>query len=138
MHFYEKYIKYKNKYLALKGGLIYEIHLNEPWFTLTKNCIKNVEGRLNKGIFSRFKINDQIIFFNFDKATRRRNQLKVTIASLKKYKSFQEMLEAEGLHKVLPDPEIKNISEGVEVYRKWYSPELEKEFGVLAIRLEKC
>ena len=41
----------------------YTKHLSEPWFTLIKLGIKTCEGRLNKGDFSKMKINDTIEFF---------------------------------------------------------------------------
>ena len=33
----------------------YRKHLSEPWFSLIKLGIKTVEGRLNKGVFSKIK-----------------------------------------------------------------------------------
>ncbi len=56
------------------------------------------------------------------------------VREIRKYKSFKEMLKKEGLKNVLPDQ--ININKGVEVYRKYYSTQDEKKFGVLALRAE--
>lgn len=42
----------------------HKINVQEPWFSLIKKGIKNVEGRLNKGKFCNLKINDTIIWNN--------------------------------------------------------------------------
>ena len=43
---------------------IYYKNISEPWFSLIKLKIKSVEGRLNKGEFSKMKIGDIIEFSN--------------------------------------------------------------------------
>lgn len=43
-----------------------KMHLSEPWFTLIKLGIKNVEGRLNKGKFKELKEGDIIEWYNDD------------------------------------------------------------------------
>ena len=40
----------------------YNKHLSEPWFSLIKLGLKTCEGRLNKGEFSKMKVNDTIEF----------------------------------------------------------------------------
>lgn len=45
------------------------------------------------------------------------------------------MLDAEGVSHVLSG--IKNIKEALKVYYKFYKPEQEKKFGVLAIKIKK-
>ena len=42
----------------------YYKNVSEPWFSLLKLKIKSVEGRLNKGEFSKMKIGDIIEFSN--------------------------------------------------------------------------
>jgi ASC-1-like (ASCH) protein len=54
----------------------------------------------------------------------------------KKYKSFEAMLDKEGLEKVLPLKSIKTIDEGLAVYMKptgFFEAADEKEFGVVAL-----
>ena len=69
----------------------WQVNISEPWFTFINNDKKTVEGRLNKGKFSKIKKGD-IVFF--------RNKLGVImtiVLDVKKYKTFQEYLKNEGL-----------------------------------------
>jgi len=143
--YYQKYIKYKEKYLQLKnsnnilvGGAKrksklkrqdyeFTITIKQPWFNLIKSGKKTVEGRLNSGLFAKLQIGNIITWLHHDM------KCKVKIISIKKYDSFRTMLEKEGLDKVLPT--IDNIDEGVKLYRQYYSEEREK-VGVLAIEME--
>lgn len=52
------------------------------------------------------------------------------------YPRFEEMIEAEGLHNVLPG--VTSIAEGVRVYRQFYSTEQEAQFGVVGLRVQLC
>ena len=51
---------------------------------------------------------------------------KVKVVNLTLYSSFQVMFESEGLKHVLPG--VREVEQGVAVYRKFYSIEQEKEF----------
>ena len=53
------------------------------------------------------------------------------IIKIIKYSTFEEYLSQEGLARTLPG--IKTIKEGIDIYYKYYTPEQEKEFGILAI-----
>lgn len=108
---------------------MYKKHVSEPWFSLIKNGTKTVEGRLNKGEFSKMKKGDIITWFN-DKKTPFRTK----ILSIKKYKSFEDYLRKERLKNTLPG--ITRINKGVAIYYKFFTKEMEKTFGVLAIRLK--
>jgi len=78
------------------------------------------------------KIGDIIVF---EKLSQDKNlskeTLKVQVTNLVIYKSFIEMFDENGLENVLPG--IKNNKDGVQVYRRWYSEDKEKELGVIAI-----
>lgn len=140
--YYHKYMKYKQKYMALKGAgdndhtHKYEIHLQEPWFSLVKDGTKKVEGRPNKGLFAQLNIGDTIIFFNMDKTTRQKRSFTCKVVDKKTYDSFEEMLETEGLENVLPIRSVRTINDGVSVYRQWYDEKVEKQFGVIAIHIQ--
>ena len=108
---------------------IYNKSLSEPWFSLIKVGLKTVEGRLYKGDFKIMKKGDEIIFSNNSLDYQR--QFKVKIISTKKYKTFHEYLVTEGLNKCLPG--IDNISEGENIYYKYYTKEDEHRFGIVAI-----
>ena len=102
-------------------------NVQEPYKSQILSGQKTVEGRLNKGKFWALKIGD---YLQFEKSWE-----KLKVVNLTSYTSFQSMLENEGLKHVLPD--IKTIEQGIAVYRKFYTPEQEMEFWVLAIEMKK-
>ena len=136
--YYEKYMKYKKLYIELKGGNInkYEIHVSEPWFSLLKSGKKKAEGRLNKGIFEKLNIGDIVVWFTMNKETNEKMEFSSEIIDKQRYNTFREMLENEGLENVLPDKNVESIEDGVSVYRRWYNEDMEKKFGVLAIKIK--
>jgi ASC-1-like (ASCH) protein len=127
MSYLHKYIKYKLKYINLQAGGGFTISLKQPWFDLIKNNKKTVEGRLNKGMFLNLKKGDNITF------TNENEKLNVKISDIRKYKSFMDMIETEGIDKVLPT--IKTVEEGANIYNKYYLKTEQDKFGVLAIEI---
>ena len=109
----------------------YKESVSEPWFTLISMGLKSVEGRKNKGRFKEMKIGDIVLWSNNDFAPR---EVLTKITGKAEYNNFKEYLETEGLDKCLPG--IKDIDIGLSVYYKYFTKEDEKEFGVVAIRLE--
>lgn len=101
----------------------------EPWFSHIQSSKKKIEGRLYRGRYKKLSLGN-IVVGNSDGSiviTRK-------IISLKRYHSFKELLENEGLENTLPG--INTIKDGVKVYRHFYSADDELEHGVLAIELE--
>ena len=111
-----------------------EINVQEPWFTLINNRLKVVEGRLNKGKFSKMKTGD-IVSWCYKNNNNAKETFKTKIIKISKYKSFEKMLKKETLKRTLPG--VPTIKCGVRVYREFYDEKKEKEFGVLAITLKK-
>ncbi|MFH0846092.1 MAG: ASCH domain-containing protein [Patescibacteria group bacterium] len=112
------------------GKVLYKSHRAEPYFGFIKDGVKTVEGRLQKGLYKELKIGDEIQVCNNEET----ESVRVEILDLRKYSSFQEMLEKESFKKILPD--IISVEEGVGIYRKFYTEEQEKEFGVVAIEVK--
>ncbi|KAA3470638.1 ASCH domain-containing protein [Gossypium australe] len=104
----------------------FELHVQEPFFTMLKDGIKAVEGRCAVGDYNRIATGALILF---------NKCLVLEVQDVHYYASFFEMLEAESLAKVLPG--VKTIDEGVQVYRKFYTEEKEKTNGVAAICVAK-
>lgn len=137
----------KNKYIGLKnlsllGGtkessddsdmeIKFTDHLSEPWFSLIQLRLKTVEGRLNKGRFQELNEGDIVEWINDDFKHR---SVKTRITGKRKYKTFAEYLEKEGLPKCLPG--MPSLEHGLSVYFKYYTKEKEAEFGIVAIELE--
>jgi ASC-1-like (ASCH) protein len=125
-----KYVKYKVKLKRLnEGNLVHKMNVQQPWFNLMKQGKKTVEGRLNRGKFKSLQIGDIIEW------TNKQHTFKLKIVGIRKYKTFKEMLEKEGLNQVLPIKD--NIIDGVAVYRQFYLEKDEMENGVLAIEFNK-
>lgn len=106
-------------------------HRAEPYFTFVKNGRKTIEGRLRKGNYARVKPGDHIVIWN----VKETDKLEVLVRRVKMYKSFEQMLRSEPLKKVLPN--VETVKDGVEIYKKFYTKDQEKKFGVVAIGVEK-
>lgn len=111
----------------------FELTIREPWFSLIENGQKTVEGRLFKGIFTEFRVNDTIRFIN--RWNGKEKSVIVKITKLTKYPNFGDLLFHEELYKVLPG--LPNIKCGINLYDKIYKDFNEiKEYGTLAIELK--
>ena len=111
----------------------FELTISEPWFSLIENGQKTVEGRLFKGIFTEFRVNDTICFIN--KWNGKEKSVTVKITKLTKYPNFGDLLFNEKLYKVLPG--FPNIKCGIVLYDRIYSSFNEiKKYGTLAIQMQ--
>ena len=104
-----------------------EKHCDNPWFDLIKSGKKKVEGRLANGCWKEIKIGEYMTFYNEQQKVCRRVTDKVF------YETFEGMLIYEGISNVLPG--IFDIGKGVKVYRKYFSEDDEKAYGVVAVHL---
>jgi len=103
----------------------WKMGLQEEYLKAIAEGKKKVEGRLYDEKRQAIKPGDEIVF---------ENKLVCVVKDLRVYSSFREMLEKEGLENVLPG--VKSIEEGVKVYRRFYSEEKERKYGVVAIEVE--
>lgn len=110
--------------------MIYHNHRTEPYFSFLKSGQKTIEGRIRKGKYSEIVPGDEIIVSN-DEETE---SVRTRVLRVTKYLSIREMLRREPIKKLLPD--IGSIGEAVGVYRRFYTPEQERQFGVVAIEVE--
>lgn len=110
---------------------LYIEHLSEPWFTLVFLGLKKIEGRKNKGRFKEMKVGDIIEWTNNDFQPR---SVQTRITRKAEYCTFKMYLLAEGLHNCLPG--MPTLEHGLSVYYKYFTPEEEAEFGVVAIELQ--
>jgi ASC-1-like (ASCH) protein len=123
----------KNKKNGDRPPREFELTIYEPWFSLIENGQKSVEGRLFKGIFQEFRVNDTIRWINNKNGKEKSVTVKIT--KLTKYPNFGDLLFNEKLHRVLPG--LPNIKCGILVYNKIYTNFNEiKEFGTLAIEMK--
>lgn len=109
----------------------YKNHRSEPYFTFLKNGQKTIEGRIRREKYAEISAGDLIDVFNNEES----EYVKVRVKRVTNYRSIREMLTKEPLRKVLPDAE--SVDQGVEIYKKFYTEAEEKEFGVVAIEVER-
>jgi len=106
--------------------------LMEKYIHLIKQGEKPVEARVAIPMFEKWQEGDTIRFFS-----RRNSRIEVIvkIVGKKRYKTFRQMLEAEGVENLIPG--VRSINEGERMYLKIPKyAEREKQYGVLAFRLE--
>jgi len=113
--------------LFLKNMAKITINVQESYKTFILKGIKTVEGRLNKGKFAIIKIGDILEIESEDAIFE--------VVGKNIYSNFREMLEKEGIKNAIPDKD--NINDAVDVYRKFFTKEQEKKFGVVAIKIKK-
>jgi ASC-1-like (ASCH) protein len=104
----------------------FKIDIQEPYKTFLLSWDKIIEWRLDKWKFNKMRIWDIIQV----------DDVEFEIWRKQKYSSFKEMLEKEWIQNVLPDKtDIKDWLKNV--YYKFYTPEDEKKYWVVAIELKK-
>lgn len=99
--------------------------VQEPYKSFLLNGQKIIEGRLKKGKFAQLQVGD---FLELDQS-----EAVFEVVRLASYPTFSAMLKSEALEKVLPD--TKDLAAGEAIYYQFFTPEQEKEFGVLAIEV---
>lgn len=112
----------------------YKTHLShraEPYFTFVKNGQKTIEGRIKKEKYREIYSGDHIVIYNEEET----ESFEVVVLGVRTYLSFQEMLLKEPLQTVLPN--ASSVEDGINIYRRFYSPEQEKEYGVVALEIAR-
>jgi len=90
---------------------------------------KTVEGRINSSIFRRLSLGDTVTFFS------RKSEVTVVINRVRRYSSFREMAEYEGVSALVPV--ITSVNDAVNLYRSFPRyREREGKFGVVALQLK--
>ncbi len=104
-------------------------NIDKQWFLSIMSGDKKVEGRLNKGKFSKIEIGD---FITFECNDEQETQSKITkeVKDIKNYKTFQNYLQNETLNRCLPG--IDNMDDGLKIYYTYYTVDNENEYGVKA------
>lgn len=119
------------KKISQSNFITYHNNRAEPYFSFLKNGQKTIEGRIKKGWYRFVRPGDHIIVYNEEET----GSVEVLVKGVRTYSSIKEMLGKEQIKKLLPD--VETIEEGIEVYKRFYTEEQQKEFGVVAIEVEK-
>ena len=105
--------------------MLYKMKLNEEPFEKIKNGTKTIEFRLYDEKRKQIKIGDQIEFL---KLPDLQEKLLVDVVDLYKEDTFENLFK-----KLYSDEE--EIKRKTQAMYKYYSPEKEKEYGVLGIKI---
>ncbi len=108
---------------------IHTMKVEKEFFRLLISGLKKVEGRLYDDKRRSFKEGDYIKLVTNDG-----DEAYFLLVAIEVYSSFKEMLKTVGLKNVLPN--VRNIQEGISVYRRFYSEDEEKRYGVCALYLK--
>lgn len=105
--------------------------LNHAQFILMKAGTKKVEIRLNDAKRSSLKANDEVTFVD----TKTDEQLAVIIEKIYKFETFKELYSHFNAIEV-GGKEVDSVDKMVAETYTIYSPEQEKQFGVLALKVD--
>lgn len=108
----------------------HEATLKNVYLNQIKSGQKTIEGRINSGMFLRVQEGDKFRFFSNN------DEVNCTITKINKYKSFAEMLQAEGYKKCLPN--VSTLEAAVKAYSviPGYDERASRS-GVLALHIVK-
>jgi len=104
---------------------IFNIHCDEPWFSLIRQGVKTVEGRKNTHSYKKIKIGDKINFSNG------KESFLADVKEIREYSSIEEYLNDVSLENALPG--VKSIQEGLDIYYQWSTEAKIKQSGFLGI-----
>lgn len=101
---------------------------DRPYIIWLAQGVKAAEGRINIPLFQKMKVGQTVCFHN------RFQYVLCKISFLHTYKGFREMLEKEGVKKMLPF--ARTIEEGIKVYQSFPGASRVSQFGAVAIGVE--
>ena len=108
--------------------MLHKMKLQEDPFERIKNGTKTVEFRLYDEKRRTIQIGDEI---EFSKLPELQEKLLVKVIDLYKEESFEKLFK-----KVFVGEEKEKIIEKAKSMNRFYTPEQEKEYGVVGIKIE--
>ena len=100
---------------------------------------KTIEGRLNRGKFAEYRTGD-IVSLRRDLRDEdgvlqdgERDVARVEIVAIRHYRSFLEMVTAEGYEQVIPS--ATSAEEAAAEYDRYYSAQDQQTYGVIAVQV---
>lgn len=101
---------------------------------------KTIEGRLDRGKFAEYQVGDKVWLRRDyrDEGGQLRDgeprQALVEIIAIRHYSSMREMVDTEGYEHVIPS--ARSLEDAIAEYDKYYSPQDQAKYGVLAIEFK--
>jgi ASC-1-like (ASCH) protein len=118
-------------YPYAKRGNMLHVSLRKQYFDAIRAGLKTVEGRLNAAKFKVLSSGMMICFTLSDS----HEALYCIIETVTMYKSFEDMLEAEGVGNILPG--VTSLEKAIAIYEAFPGyKEGVKDIGALAIRFK--
>ncbi len=113
-----------------------EIGIESSLLQTVLNGAKTIEVRIGKPKFLKLRVGDEIslredVWQEGKVITSMPGMATVVITQLLYFENFEEMLGTIEFQAAVPDAESKE--DALAIYRKFYSPEDEEEYGVMAI-----
>lgn len=108
------------------------LKLQPKYFDFIKNGTKRIELRLYDEKRQKISIGDTIIF---QKEPDLEITMKVKVVGLLRYNTFEELFKDFSIELMADKSMTKR--ELLDVLEKFYTPEKQKQYGVLGIRIEK-
>jgi len=103
------------------------MNVQEPYYSFIVKGKKKIEVRLNKGKFSSLEKGDIIKMGD--------QGIELLVLDIKKYKTFRAIFENEKMEDIIPDKDCAD--DAIAVCYRFFTKEQEKEFGVVAIKIQK-
>ena len=108
---------------------IHKVPCYEPYMTFIEAGKKTIEGRVGAPYYTKIKTGDVVCLHN------RKKEIWCEITRTHLYPTFKDMLEKEGLKKMLP--QANSIEEGVQIYRNFPTfADKELKFGAYALEVK--
>lgn len=108
-------------------------HMSFPWFQYLIEGIKTWDIRLNKNDWNKIAVGELILYYGDVDNCRKVCCMK--IIDIKKYPYFTDLIKEISLNSIFP--QIASDIDANNLFHKWYNQNDEKEYGVIAINLEK-
>lgn len=108
----------------------FNIHCDDPWFSLIQAGTKPVEGRKKTHSYTKIKAGDQIKFSNG------KDSFLADVTEIRDYPSIEKYLEDVTIEKALPG--VKSLEEALAIYYEWSSEEKIRQYGFLGIFVKPC
>ena len=112
--------------------MIMKFRLDSDIFEMIENGTKDVEIRLNDEKRQRLHIGDKLIFL---KRPELKEKIEAYVVGLDYYKDFKEVVDSYSMDRIFKEGTSKD--ELLKSFKKFYSDEEIKQYGVVAISFKK-
>lgn len=112
--------------------MLHEMKLQPKYFDFIQNGTKRIELRLNDEKKSLINLGDTIKFLKEPELTK---SIEVSVIGLLKYSSFMDLFKDYSIEMMADKSMTKE--DLLDVLQEFYTPEKQKQYGVLGIRIEK-